>query len=133
MAPRLLPTAHLALHMDRSQACNYQFMYQLKLELGSTRKVQTSIRVARILLHHDCPISPLSGVALHPMVHDPVLASIRTFSEARMACSICFIDRILVEHAAGFMLLPMGWIHGVLRAQFDQGSSLGCQIVRLIM
>jgi hypothetical protein len=88
-----------------------QFIYQLKWR--RYRKVRTSISIPGGLLRPYCPISLPNGIFLHTIVYDPVLTALWTLCEARMADAMHFIGRILVEHTAGLILLPVGCIHGV--------------------
>ena len=92
--------------------------------ISRSREVRRAILIPRELLRANSPLAPPAHVVLHTMVHDPVLASIRTCSEASVTHAVSLFRRVLVEDAAFVVLLPVARVHWVLADQFELAEAV---------
>lgn len=58
------------------------------------------------------------------MIHDPILAPIRTLCEARMSDSIRLLQRVLVKHTPLVVFTPVLRVHGVLADEFELAETV---------
>lgn len=75
------------------------------------------------LLRAYCAGSPAVGRILHPMIYDPILATIGRSCERRMANTICGLTRILVEDWVR-VLVPITRIHWIVTNQLELGKTI---------
>ena len=84
----------------------------MERSVSRLREVGCTVFLPSELLRPDGARRPAVGRISHPVIHDPILGSIRALDETRMPYAICTLGWVLVEDRI-FVLEPIRRIHGV--------------------
>lgn len=75
-------------------------------------KARCAVLVPSKFLSPDGSRGPSVGRVAHPMVHNPILASIRALDETRMSHPVRILGRVLIKDGI-LVLPPVIWIHRI--------------------